>query len=101
MVRVKNGKLDINRTMYKDIKKYDREQMNDFLQDIYETGVKNGYEKGLQEASKGLSQEDIKVKGTLILHDISEIKGIGPAKLAEIDSILQTRLKELVKDEPE
>lgn len=101
VARVKNEKLDINRTMYKDIKKYDREQMNNFLQDIYETGLKNGHEKGLQEASKGLSKEKLKIKGTLILHDISKIKGIGPAKLAEIDSVLQTRLKELMKNEPE
>lgn len=96
MVRVKNGKLDINRTMYKDIKKYDREQMNNFLQDIYETGLKNGHEKGLQEASKGLSEEELTTKQIVIVQEISGIKGIGPSKLAEIDLILKEKLKELV-----
>lgn len=96
MARVKNGKLDINRCMYKDIKKYDREQMNDFLQDIYESGLKNGYEKGLQEASKGLSEEELKTKQIVIVQEISGIKGIGPSKLAEIDLILKEKLKELV-----
>lgn len=101
MARVKNGKLDINRCMYKDIKKYDREQMNEFLQDIYETGVKNGYEKGLQEGYKGLSKEDVKEFLTTVEDEIKEIKGIGIVKLREIEIILERNLKELVKDEPE
>ena len=99
MARVKDGKLDINRTMYKDIKKYDREQMNSFLQDIYETGVKNGYEKGLQSSSKGLSGEEKENAKKCILNEISGIKGIGPSKLEEIGAILEKRLKELVQDE--
>lgn len=95
MARVKDGKLDINRIMYKDIKRYDREQMNSFLQDIYETGVRNGYEKGLQGSSKDLS-EDAKKS---ILNEIAGIKGIGPAKLEEITVILDEKLKELMKCE--
>lgn len=96
MVRVKNGKLDINRTMYKDIKKYDREQMNDFLQDIYETGVKNGCEKGLQEASKGLSDTDIVCFMENLQPEIADIKGIGAVKLAEIMCVVKRHLRELV-----
>lgn len=96
MVRVKNGKLDINRTMYKDIKKYDREQMNDFLQDIYETGVKNGCEKGLQEASKGLSDTDIVCFMEKLQPEIADIKGIGAVKLAEIMCVVKKHLRELV-----
>lgn len=94
MARVKNGKLHINRTMYKNIKKYDREQMNDLLQDIYETGVKSGYKKGLQEVSEGPLRNNI-------LNEIQNINGIGPTKLGAISVILKTRLKELVRDEPE
>lgn len=101
MARVKNGKLDINRCIYKDIKKYDREQMNDFLQDIYETGVKNGYEKSLQEASKGLSEENIKALIPEITQEIAEIKGIGIVKLMEIEKILKKHIKELVQNGPE
>lgn len=96
MVRVKNGKLDINRCMYKDIKKYDREQMNDFLQDVYETGAKNGYEKGLQEASKGLSDTDIICFVEKLQPEIADIKGIGAVKLAEIMDVVKAHLKELV-----
>lgn len=96
MVRVKNGKLDINRTMYKDIKKYDREQMNNFLQDIYETGLKNGHEKGVQEASKGLSDTDIVCFMEKLRPEIADIKGIGAVKLTEIMCVVKKHLKELV-----
>lgn len=99
MVRVKNGKLDINRTMYKDIKKYDREQMNDFLQEIYETGIKYGYEAGLQGSSKDLSDTDIVCFMEKLQLEIADIKGIGAVKLAEIMRIVKKELKELVQDE--
>lgn len=99
MARVKDGKLDINRTMYKDIKKYDREQMNSFLQDIYETGVKNGYEKGLQSSSKDLSDTDIVCFMEKLQSEIADIKGIGAVKLAEIMCVVKKQLKELVQDE--
>lgn len=101
MVKVKNGKLDINRVMYKDIKKYDREQMNDFLQGIYESGVKNGVEKGLQEASKGLSEADIKAVIPKLCQEISGVKGIGLTRLLKIEKIMEKHLKELVQNEPE
>lgn len=42
MNSVKKGKVTINRCMYKDIKKFDRVQMDRFLQDIYDQGVKDG-----------------------------------------------------------
>lgn len=41
MKRVKD-KYMINRTKYKDIKRYDHQQMEDFLTDVY----KNGYADG-------------------------------------------------------
>ena len=40
--RIKNGKVDMNRNLYQDIKKYDRETMQNFLDDIYETGLQTG-----------------------------------------------------------
>ena len=100
MVKVKNGKLDINRVMYKDIKKYDREQMNDFLQEIYESGARSGYEKGLQGASKGLSEEEAEELVRKTTQEIAGVKGVGLTRLLEIKKILQKHLKELVQHEP-
>ena len=36
----------INRKMYKDIKKYDRQQMENFLKNIYSEGFRDGAETG-------------------------------------------------------
>lgn len=56
----------INRVMYKNIKKYDHQQMEEFLTDVY----KNGYQDG-RESVPGIELEDVKIalRGT---------KGIGP-----------------------
>lgn len=51
MKRAKD-KYMINRTKYKDIKRYDHKQMEDFLTDVY----KNGYADGKEE-SRWTSQE--------------------------------------------
>lgn len=99
MVKVKNGKLDMNRVLYKDIKRYDRETMQEFLQDIYESGIKKGYEKGLQEASNGLSEGETKNIVYNITQEIAGVKGIGLIKLKQIETILKEHLKELMQDE--
>ena len=43
MKRVKD-KYMINRTKYKDIKRYDHKQMEDFLTDVYKNGYADGKE---------------------------------------------------------
>lgn len=53
-MRKEKGKYLINRTMYKDIKKFDHQQMENFLTDVY----KSGY-------------QDVEVA-------LQEVKGIGP-----------------------
>lgn len=60
------NKYMINRTMYKDIKRYDHQQMESFLGDIY----KSGYQDGQDEITT-VSLQDVKdtLRGT---------KGIGP-----------------------
>lgn len=65
MKRAKD-KYMINRTKYKDIKRYDHQQMEEFLTDVY----KNGYQDG-RESVSGIELEDVKtaLRGT---------KGIGP-----------------------
>lgn len=51
----------INRVMYKNIKKYDHQQMEEFLTDVY----KNGYQDG-RESVPGIELEDVKtaLRGT-------------------------------------
>lgn len=62
----KKDRYLINRVMYKNIKKYDHQQMEEFLTDVY----KNGYQDG-RESVPGIELEDVKtaLQGT---------KGIGP-----------------------
>lgn len=79
----------INRTMYKDIKKYDHQQMESFLGDIY----KSGYQDGQDEITI-VSLQDVKdaLHGT---------KGIGPKTWPLIEERLNALFedKEAKKDE--
>lgn len=73
----------INRTKYKDIKRYDHKQMEDFLTDVY----KNGFIDG--EASvTGVELQDVEDA----LHGV---KGIGPVVWERI----KERLAELFRKE--
>lgn len=65
MKRVKD-KYMINRTKYKDIKRYDHQQMEDFLTDVY----KNGYADG-KESVTGVELQDVEKA-------LQDVKGIGP-----------------------
>lgn len=94
-VKIKDGKPDINRNMYKDIKRFDRETMNAFLQDVYEIGVKKGCESTLQKASKEISKETLEETLEEIELDVSQLKGIGPVKLEQIMDIVGKHMKEL------
>lgn len=73
----------INRVTYKNIKKYDHQQMEEFLTDVY----KNGYQDG-RESVPGIELEDVKtaLRGT---------KGIGPVVWERI----KERLAELFRKE--
>lgn len=68
----------LSRATYKQIKSFDREQMQDFL-----TGI---YEKGAQEAGASLDIEQLRV-------DIGKIKGIGESRLNEIMEVVQRAMK--------
>lgn len=64
MKRAKD-KYMINRTKYKDIKRYDHKQMEDFLTDVYKNGYADGKESvpgvELQDVEKAL--QDVKASG--------------------------------------
>ena len=71
-------KLELTRKMYKDIKKKDHQQMNDYLKNLY----KLGFDDGISSASI-----DYDVLKKVLL----EVKGIG---LVKADAVIN-RLKEL------
>ena len=62
----------LNRKMFKAIKKYDRQEMEDFFRTIYEEGFKDGF----QEGAKSGSRADTKIELVQFLEHL-EIKGIG------------------------
>lgn len=82
MKRAKDRYL-INRTKYKDIKRYDHQQMEDFLTDVY----KNGFIDG-QESVTGVELQDVE-------DALRSVKGIGPVVWERI----KERLAELFRKE--
>ena len=74
-------KLELTRKMYKDIKKKDHQQMNDYMTALY----KQGFDDGLASASI-----DYDVLKKVLL----EVKGIG---LIKAEAVIN-RLKELDKE---
>ena len=80
MKRAKD-KYMINRTKYKDIKRYDHQQVEDFLTDVY----KNGYVDG-KESVTGVELQDVEAA-------LKDVKGIGPV----VWNRIQERLAELFR----
>lgn len=80
MKRAKD-KYMINRTKYKDIKRYDHQQMEDFLTDVY----KNGYVDG-KESVTGVELQDVEAA-------LKDVKGIGPV----VWNRIKERLAELFR----
>ena len=74
-------KLELTRKLYKDIKKKDHQQMNDYMTALY----KQGFDDGLTSASI-----DYDVLKKVLL----EVKGIG---LVKAEAVIN-RLKELDKE---
>ena len=74
-------KLELTRKMYKDIKKKDHQQMNDYLKNLY----KLGFDDGISSAS---------IDYVVIKKVLLEVKGIGVVKAEAVIN----RLKELDKE---
>lgn len=73
----------INRTRYKDIKRYDHQQMEDFLTEVY----KNGFIDG-EESVTGVELQDVETA-------LRDVKGIGPV----VWNRIKERLAELFRKE--
>lgn len=55
-----------NRKVYKDVKRFDRQQMEDFVRRVYTSGFNDGAEAG--------SKADFKI---ILLHVLEHTKGVG------------------------
>lgn len=84
-MKKQKDKYLINRTLYKNIKKYDHQQMESYLTEVY----KNGYHDG-RESVPGVELKDVEeaLRGT---------KGIGPVVWQRITE----RLADLFRKEEE
>lgn len=82
MKRAKD-KYMINRTKYKDIKRYDHKQMEDFLTDVY----KNGYADG-KESVPGVELQDVEKA-------LQDVKGIGPQEGAAMKELTIEEFKQM------
>jgi len=67
----KNKKWELNRKQYMMIRKMDHNEMQEYLNAVYENGVKRGMAAGTFNAP-------------LALEAIAEIKGIGKTKLEQV-----------------
>ena len=70
-----NNKNMITRDQYKQIKKYDHNQMEQFAQGLVKNGIEIGYKAAHEE-----SKIDLKI----LRHSIGGVKGIGNKKLEDI-----------------
>lgn len=75
-------KYELNRKMYKDIKKMDHNQMSGFCQTLYTKGYAAG-----QKESAGLSEEEVKAA-------LLQVKGVGEKKMNDILAALKRAQEE-------
>lgn len=60
----------LNRKLYKEVKKMDRQEMEEFMRDIHEEGFKQGFREGAKTSQK----VDFKIELVQLLEGI---KGVG------------------------
>lgn len=80
-IRVKEGRVYITRENYKGIKKYDRRQMEQALQAIYEKGKADGKP---EVPEKVRIRQGVTLAADAVVHALEETKGIGEKRREEI-----------------
>lgn len=75
----------INRTKYKDIKRYDHNQMEQFARSLYESGLKDGAAQVMAKTESSKKQMDF----DLLTEKLLSIKGIGAVKAEQIVSVVK------------
>jgi hypothetical protein len=81
-----NEKLELDRTLYRSIKKMDRAALEGLLNNIFE----NGRKKGNEEAVANVDDSAIDLRE--LEKDIKAIKGIGEKRAEEIMNLIEKRL---------
>lgn len=81
----------INRTKYKDIKRYDHNQMEQFARSLYESGLKDGAAQAMAEIKSSRKQMDF----DLLKKQLLLVKGIGAVKAEQIANVV----KEVIENE--
>ena len=74
----------INRAKYKDIKRYDHNQMEYFARSLYESGLKDAAQ-AMAKAESGKKQMDF----DLLIEKLLAIKGIGAVKAEQIVNVVK------------
>lgn len=75
----------INRSKYKDIKRYDHSQMEQFARSLYESGLKDGAEQAVKQMDHNKKKINLdKLKSRLM-----DLKGIGPVKAEQIVEVIR------------
>lgn len=75
----------INRAKYKDIKRYDHNQMEQFARSLYESGFNDGVKQAMAETESGKKQMDF----GLLMEKLLAIKGIGAVKAEQIVTVVK------------
>lgn len=75
----------INRAKYKDIKRYDHNQMETFARSLYESGLKDGAAQAMAKAESSREQMDF----DLLKDKLLAVKGIGAVKAEQILKIVK------------
>ena len=81
----------VNRTKYKDIKRYDHNQMEQFARSLYERGLKDGAAQAMAKTESSKKQIDF----DLLIEKLLAVKGIGAVKAEQIVSVV----KEVIEHE--
>ena len=81
-----NEKLELDRTLYRSIKKMDRVALEGLLNNIFE----NGRKKGNEEAVANVDDSAIDLRE--LEKDIKAIKGIGEKRAEEIMNLIEKHL---------
>lgn len=76
----------INRTKYKDIKRYDHQQMERFARSLYESGFKDG---AAQAATTAEDPNKRQMDFNALTERLLAIKGVGTVKAEQIVKIVK------------
>lgn len=79
----------INRAKYKDIKRYDHNQMERFARSLYESGLKDGAVQAMATEKSNTRQMDF----NMLTERLLTIKGIGIVKAEQIVKVVKGALE--------